>query len=92
MLEAVGVEAELTESGETFWVKPPLLPDPQQAFTGEGVESVNPFCVAAVEDIARLNITSGKTGSLITLMAHDYRVLSIEPENSGFVAIELGAV
>ena len=92
MLEAVGVLAELTVGGDTFYVKPPRYADPQMAFTGTDVESVNPFCTAAKEDVARLNIVAGESGTVITLLGRDYRVLSIEPANNGFYAIELGAI
>ncbi len=90
-LEAVGVLAEIPGGGE-FYVKPPFFPKSQHAFTGESVESVNPYCIGAPEDVERLNITPGEYGTFITILERGYRVLSIEPENSGYVAIELGSV
>ncbi len=91
MLEAVGVKA-VTSGGGIFFVKPPLYPDQQMAFTDDLVDHVNPFCIAAMEDVTGLGLTGGEAGTILTIMESAYRVLSIEPENSGFFALELGNV
>ncbi len=92
MLEAIGVLARLSVSGDTFYVKPPRYEDQQMAFTGEVIESVNPYCTVDQDDVVRLSIVAGETGTRITVLDRDYRVLAIEPASNGFSAIELGAV
>ena len=91
MLEAVGVSA-LLPGGESIFVKPPLYPDPQDDFNGMDLESINPYCVAAVEDIKLLNIVAGETGTVLIISGREYRVLSTQPEASGLYLLELGSV
>jgi len=91
MLEAIGVSA-LLQGGETFYVKPPFYPDPQDGFNGMDMESINPYCLAAVEDIDRLNIEAGESGTIIIIAGREYRALSIAHENTGLRRVELGSV
>ena len=90
MLDAVGITA--TVPGGTLLVTPPEYGDPQVMYTADEIVTMNPYCHAAVEDIDTLLITGGESGSLITIEARQYRVLSIKDISSGFAAMELGTV
>lgn len=88
MLEAVGESASVP--GGPLLVTPPEYGDPQVMISEADMETINPYCFAAAEDIAALAITPGKAGTLITVITREYRVLSIKPASNGFSAIELG--
>lgn len=91
ILEVVGELATLG-GGETLLVAPPEYGDPQVRYSGEELKTMNPYCLAAKEDITALGITAGESGTRITVMGRECRVLSIRPSRSGFSAMELGTV
>ncbi|HEB51575.1 MAG TPA: hypothetical protein ENI89_13290 [Desulfobulbus sp.] len=91
MLEAVGVTAVAGTAGEML-VSPPEYGDPETVYAAGGLETVNPVCQAAREDLERLGVVDGESGTVLTIEGQDYRVLAMRPSSSGFVLLELGQV
>lgn len=54
------------------------------------IVSSEPFALADPADITALGITAGDSGSVITVMGKSYRVISIEPDETGFAILHLG--